>query len=60
MTIDPADAVGTHASQTYYFCSAACLERFRADPESFLRPAEGRTSPPPFPPQRRLRLVILT
>ncbi|HVS08989.1 MAG TPA: heavy metal-binding domain-containing protein, partial [Planctomycetota bacterium] len=26
-----------HAAQPYRFCSRHCLERFRADPESFLR-----------------------
>src|SRR5579864_2351406 len=38
MTIDPADAVGTHAHRgtTYYFCNPSCLEQFRADPERFL------------------------
>src|SRR5688572_23310261 len=38
MTIDPADAVGhvEHDGETYYFCNESCLERFQADPESFL------------------------
>ena len=41
MTIDPADAVGhvEYNGQTYYFCHDSCLERFRADPASFLEPA---------------------
>jgi Cu+-exporting ATPase len=40
MTISPEDAVGhvTHDGRTYYFCNESCLERFRADPESFLQP----------------------
>ena len=42
MTISSSDAVGHHAykGQTYYFCAESCLERFRADPESFLNPPE--------------------
>src|SRR5216117_1453017 len=45
MTIDPADAVGhvEYNGRTYYFCHDSCLERFRADPASFLEPA--RTAP---------------
>jgi Cu+-exporting ATPase len=40
MTIDPADAVGQvrHRGQTYYFCNRSCVERFQADPDSFLNP----------------------
>ena len=46
MTIDPADAVGhsDFKGQTYYFCSASCLERFRANPAPFLE-ADGKISP---------------
>jgi Cu+-exporting ATPase len=38
MTIDPADAAGSYdyKGQRYYFCHPSCLERFQADPESFL------------------------
>ena len=38
MTIAPADAIGTseHRGQTYYFCSASCLEQFRASPAQFV------------------------
>ena len=37
-----ADAVGhaEYKGQTYYFCAESCLERFQADPETFLTPAE--------------------
>jgi len=40
MTVDPTTAAGSHEHQgtRYYFCSPSCLERFRADPESFLKP----------------------
>jgi Cu+-exporting ATPase len=43
MTIAPEDAVGhvEHNGHTYYFCSESCLDRFRADPEEFLRPNAG-------------------
>ena len=51
MTITPADAVGhvDYRGQTYYFCAESCLERFRADPESFLNPAttDPETPAPP-------------
>jgi len=38
MTVDPAKAKGSsdYRSQTYYFCSTRCKERFDADPASFL------------------------
>ncbi len=41
MRVDPATAAGWHAhrGQTYYFCNPHCLERFRANPENYLRPA---------------------
>ncbi|MDX6384906.1 MAG: P-type Cu+ transporter [Blastocatellia bacterium] len=40
MTVDPAKAAGSfeHKGQTYYFCGKGCLEKFRADPERFLKP----------------------
>ncbi|HTG46131.1 MAG TPA: XdhC family protein [Actinomycetota bacterium] len=38
MTVDVADARfrTVHEDRTYYFCSAACLETFSADPERFV------------------------
>mgnify|MGYP003565994227 CR=1 FL=1 len=33
-----------HQGQTYYFCCAHCLEKFRAAPERFLEAAPGRTA----------------
>jgi Cu+-exporting ATPase len=38
MTVDPAQAAGRHehAGKTYFFCSRHCLEKFRAEPETFL------------------------
>ena len=37
MEIEDSDAAGTseREGRTYYFCSAACKERFDADPGSF-------------------------
>jgi Cu+-exporting ATPase len=48
MTIDPADAAGTwdYKGQRYYFCNPSCLERFKADPESFINPSGTATAPP--------------
>ena len=41
MTIEEEDAVGSHTHDgiTYYFCNPSCLERFTADPPTFLEPA---------------------
>jgi P-type Cu+ transporter len=44
MTVEPATAAGSYDYQgtRYYFCNPSCLTRFKADPESFLKPrAEG-------------------
>ncbi len=49
MTVEPATAAGSHDYQgtRYYFCNPSCLTRFKADPESFLKPrAEGTKSAP--------------
>src|SRR5262245_37079906 len=41
MRIDPADAAGScdYKGKKYYFCHESCLARFKADPDSFLKPA---------------------
>jgi P-type Cu+ transporter len=60
MTVDPNTAAGSqdYDGQTYYFCSAHCVNRFREDPERFLKnstkpsmmqPAVQLTSVPPAP-----------
>jgi Cu+-exporting ATPase len=36
----------THAGTDYYFCCAGCLEKFRADPGSYLRPAAAADACP--------------
>jgi Cu+-exporting ATPase len=40
MTVAPERAAGhfEYRGHTYYFCGTGCLERFRADPEKYLRP----------------------
>ena len=41
MEVDPeTDLRADYHGQTYYFCHPSCLERFTADPESFLTPRE--------------------
>ncbi len=42
MKVDPKTAVHHHEldGTTHYFCSARCLERFRADPDSYLNPSD--------------------
>ena len=39
MTVDPQSAAGSfeYNEQTYFFCNVGCLERFRADPNRFLK-----------------------
>ncbi len=46
MQVNPTAAAGNHEynGTTYYFCSAHCLHKFKANPESVLRP-----SPQPQP-----------
>jgi P-type Cu+ transporter len=41
MDVDPSTAKHKfdHAGKPYYFCSAHCLEKFRADPQRYLEPA---------------------
>ena len=50
MTVDPARAAATveHDGQKYYFCGRGCAERFKADPDSFLKP-KATEPPPPAP-----------
>ena len=36
ITVDTAAAAWEHDGTTYYFCSVACLERFRKDPQALL------------------------
>jgi Cu+-exporting ATPase len=40
MTVDPAKAAGKfdYKDTTYYFCSAGCLKKFSANPETYLAP----------------------
>ena len=42
MEVDPATAEHKtdYRGETYYFCSGRCLEKFRANPEQYLHPAE--------------------
>jgi len=45
MAVDPATSLAAeHGSHAYHFCSARCLERFRADPGAYL--ATGPAVPP--------------
>ncbi|NJL18057.1 MAG: YHS domain-containing protein [Nitrospira sp.] len=52
MTVQPATAAGLYEyrDKTYYFCATRCLDKFRADPEYYLIPAEQRgPKPTPIP-----------
>jgi len=47
MNVNPSTAkyVYSHAGKNYYFCCAPCVEKFKADPETYLRkPAPARPS----------------
>ena len=35
----------THAGQDYHFCSRRCMDKFRADPSRYLKPAAGQPLP---------------
>ena len=41
MTVDPKTSMHRHDHQgtAYYFCCNGCLEKFKADPEAYLKPA---------------------
>ena len=47
MTVDPAKAAGQfdNKGQTYFFCSKTCLEKFRAEPEKYLKPISSSVTP---------------
>ena len=48
MTVDPSSAAGSHEhlGNTYHFCSAHCLAKFKSDPAKYLKPREPEASPP--------------
>lgn len=47
MTVDPTTAAGRYRYQgkTYYFCAVSCLDKFKADPERFLKAAPAGLIP---------------
>ena len=49
MKVDPARAAGRemYRGRAYFFCSAGCLQKFRADPEKYARAPGRMTEPPP-------------
>ena len=48
MNIDESRAAGTleHEGTKYYFCGVGCLNKFKADPQKYLKPAETRAATP--------------
>ncbi|MEZ5355759.1 MAG: heavy metal translocating P-type ATPase [Bryobacteraceae bacterium] len=48
MMVDPAHSAGSHTHQgiAYHFCSAHCIQKFRADPEKYLHPQAAPESMP--------------
>ena len=60
MTVQPATAAGSYEyrDKTYYFCATRCLDKFRADPEYYLTPAEQRVpKPTPIPASANVQYV---
>ncbi len=51
MTVKPETAAGSYDynGTRYYFCGKSCLERFKANPEAFLREGDPGLAPPPVP-----------
>jgi Cu+-exporting ATPase len=49
MTVNPARAAGhvDYGGRTYYFCGTGCVERFKTDPQSFLKPEPDQPKPAP-------------
>src|SRR5688572_15355315 len=47
MKVMPETAAGhyEYRGRTYYFCNTRCLERFKADPERFLKPKSEIRNP---------------
>jgi P-type Cu+ transporter len=47
MTVEPATAAGkhTHEGTEYFFCSAGCLTKFKADPDKYLNPTPQEDLP---------------
>lgn len=47
MTVDVHNAAGshTHDGETYYFCSAGCVTKFKASPEKYLSPEKAEDQP---------------
>src|SRR5262245_62470597 len=53
MSVDaeaPKGGVHDHEGQRYYFCSAGCREKFRADPTRYLAPTAEDDAPEPAAP----------
>ena len=47
MEVNPSDAAGMYeyGGTTYFFCNPSCLERFRAQPDAYLAPAQDIIAP---------------
>jgi len=60
MTVKVESAAGSyvHQGNTYYFCSAGCLAKFRQDPAAFLIPPDQRiTTPTLAPPGSKVEYI---
>jgi Cu+-exporting ATPase len=59
MTVEPSTAAGRldYEGQTYYFCSARCLDRFRAAPKQYAKKAAAADTALPEGGRRPLPMV---
>ena len=57
MSVDPAKTQHrlTHAGHDYFFCGARCREKFAANPDAYLKPAEQKPDVPPVPAGEKVR-----
>src|SRR5581483_6860439 len=60
MTVNKQTAAGSfeYQGQTYFFCSAHCLEKFRADPERFITGAPEESIKPSQPQSARANTPV--
>ena len=60
MSVYPETAAGAFAykGQTYYFCSAHCLHKFREHPEGFLQKSTGQQTSAPVGIQREKKAAV--
>ena len=61
MSVDPARAAATldHDGIVYYFCHPGCRDKFKADPERYLKAPAAVAAPMGFVPRSRVALPVM-